>query len=67
MSLGTDKAKIATEDNGERKFLKNIAIEPVSYDLTTEGDAELLTVDQIAVYTRHLRENEPDKKFFVVV
>ena len=66
MSLGTDRAKIATEENGERKFLKNIATEPVSYELTTEADAELLTVDELAVDVKYLRQNEPEREFFVV-
>lgn len=68
MSLGTDRAKIALEENGERKFLKNIEYEgEVSYDLTTEQDAELLTADQIAVAIKYLREAEPEKNFFVVI
>lgn len=66
MSLGTDRAKIATEENGERKFLKNIATEPVSYELTTEADAEYLTVDELIVDIKHLQQNEPERKFFVV-
>lgn len=68
MSLGTDRAKIALEENGERKFLKNIEYEgEVSYDLTTEQDAELLTADQIAVAIKYLREAEPERNFFVVI
>lgn len=67
MSLGTDRAKIATEENGKRKFLKNITTEPVSYELTTEGSAELLTVDELMVDIKYLQQNEPERKFFVVV
>lgn len=66
MSLGADRAKIATDANGERKFLKNITLNPVSYELTTESDAELLTVDEVVVDIKYLRQEEPERGFFVV-
>ena len=65
MSLGRDKAKIALEENGETKFLKNIVRDPVSYDLTTEEDAEKLTVDEVMIDIKALKDAEPDKLFVV--
>lgn len=65
MSLGSDKAKIALEENGEIKFLKNIVRDPVSYDLTTEEDAEELTVDEVMIDIKALKDTEPDKMFVV--
>ena len=65
MSLGSDKAKIALEENGEMKFLKNIVRDPVSYDLTTEEDAEKLTVDEVMIDIKALKDAEPDKLFVV--
>lgn len=65
MSLGKDHAKIILEENGERKFLKNIDTENWTYDLTTENDAELLTVDEVMVDIKYLRQNEPEKSFVI--
>ena len=66
MSLGSDKAKIALEQNGELKFLKNIVRDPVSYDLTTEEDAEELTVDEVMIDIKALRDAEPEEKFIII-
>lgn len=66
MSLGNDKAKIALEQNGELKFLKNIVRDPVSYDLTTEEDAEELTVDEVMIDIKALRDAEPEEKFIII-
>lgn len=65
MSLGSDKAKIALEENGETKFLKDIVRDPVSYSLTTEEDAEELTVDEVMIDIKTLKDAEPDKMFIV--
>lgn len=67
MTLGTDRAKIAVEENGVRKFLKDIEVEDtISYELTNKSGAELLTLDQLMVYTKKLQANEPNKKFIII-
>lgn len=66
MAFGKDTAKIAI-DGEEREFLKNINLEgEISYDLTDEAGADVLTVEEIAAAAPRLRANEPDKTFIVV-
>lgn len=66
MSLGSDKAKIALEQNGELKYLKDVSRDPISYTLTTESDAEEFTVEQVMVNIKALRDAEPEEKFIII-
>lgn len=68
MAIGSDSVKIALKENGEVKFLKNISVEDgVSYELTEKEEADTFVAEGVAPTMKALHDNEPDKKFILVV